>query len=348
MKIGARIVKTGITLVLSLYISQTLNLEPEIFAAIAATLAIQPSIYRSWQYGIEQIQANVVGATIAIFAATYINNNPIIVAIVIMIVIGINLQLKFERSIPLSIVTVLSIMEGGGLHSNFLLFAVDRFLLILIGILSALIVNTFLFPPKYDQRLIKSLKNIEEQMNSMLRIILDENKNERTFKSTLHTLQTELKQLWDLFRFEEEAAKSFFQKKIKITSSRKLVILKGMLETADVGIQMFHKIDKHEGKINHLPEHLFIQFQQQLMDIANYQDKIYLKFEGKINSSHHTEDEDLLTSQISLYDLLIDHVENRLILMELLGVVSAINEYRDHLDHLERLIDSYNTHHRKN
>ncbi|MFS8580885.1 MAG: aromatic acid exporter family protein, partial [Novibacillus thermophilus] len=49
MKIGARILKTGVAVGLALYISRFLGLEPIIFAGIAATVTVQPALYRSWQ-----------------------------------------------------------------------------------------------------------------------------------------------------------------------------------------------------------------------------------------------------------------------------------------------------------
>ncbi|MEJ9315158.1 aromatic acid exporter family protein, partial [Priestia megaterium] len=59
MKLGARILKTGIAITLSLLLGEFLSLPSPIFAAIAAVFAIQPSIYRSYLTILEQIQANV-------------------------------------------------------------------------------------------------------------------------------------------------------------------------------------------------------------------------------------------------------------------------------------------------
>ena len=344
MKIGARILKTGITLILAILFTRFIGLEPEIFTAIAATLAIQPSVYRSWRYGIEQVQSNLVGATIATLAATFLNSNLIVIALVVMIVIGINLQLRFERSIPLSIVTVLSIMDGSQ-HEHFIVFAIDRFLLILIGIVAAILVNSLLFPPRYEQKLTKKLKNIEEQMASIFRILLDKEKNEQTIKQSLHLIKEEIERLWDLYHFEEEA-KSYFSRKFSFTSSRKLVILKNMLVTAQNGIELIHMTEKYQNLVFSLDEELQQQFTEQFLYLAFYQDKIYSKFGGQINpSSHHTFDPTLHENHWLLFNKIKNLETSEQTILELITLLGFIQEFGRSLDHLDRLIDSYYTNH---
>ena len=65
MKLGARILKTGIAIVLALLIAQLIGLPSPVFAGIAAIFAVQPTIYRSYLSIIEQIQGNTIGAIIA-------------------------------------------------------------------------------------------------------------------------------------------------------------------------------------------------------------------------------------------------------------------------------------------
>ena len=66
MKLGARVLKTGVAIVFALFIAELLNVPAPVFAGIAAIFAIQPSIYRSYLTILEQIQGNLIGAAIAI------------------------------------------------------------------------------------------------------------------------------------------------------------------------------------------------------------------------------------------------------------------------------------------
>jgi len=347
MKLGARILKTGVTLILAIYISDLLGLEPVIYSAIAATLAIQPSVYRSWQYGVEQIQANLVGATVAIIFAFFLGTHPIYLAIAVMLVIGINIKLKFERAIPLSIVTVLSIMEGGAAQgSEFIFFAIDRFLLIFIGIISAIIVNALIYPPRYDKQLSSKIKDVGEQMTSILRIILDKDKNERFIRTSILDLDKELDNLWNLLKFEEEA-RSNFKKRLPFSSSRKLVIYKSMLKTAEMGIQLFRHIEKHQNTLTNLPAPLTDVFREELMNLANYQDRIYSKFEGKINTNASHSNKSVVESYFEIYNLTHKTANDQEAFLDTITVLTIMNEYNNSLAHLDKLINSYYNHHLK-
>lgn len=66
MAFGARILKTGMAVTLALYLSALLQFTSPVGAAIAAIFAMQPSIYRSWRYFLDQIQTSTMGAVIAL------------------------------------------------------------------------------------------------------------------------------------------------------------------------------------------------------------------------------------------------------------------------------------------
>src|SRR5690606_27204841 len=120
------------------------------FAGIAAVFAIQPSIYRSYLTVIEQVQANVIGAFFAVLFGMYFGNNAFIIGLTVVLVIAINLRFKMEKTISVAIVTVIAIMESPS--EQFIEFASLRFLAILLGILSAFLVNLIFLPPKYEKK----------------------------------------------------------------------------------------------------------------------------------------------------------------------------------------------------
>jgi uncharacterized membrane protein YgaE (UPF0421/DUF939 family) len=125
MKLGARILKTGIAITLSLLLGEFLSLPSPIFAAIAAVFAIQPSIYRSYLTILEQIQANVIGAASAVCFGLIFGTHPIIIGFTAVVVIAVNLKLRINNTIGLALVTVIAIMENPG--DNFVEYALIRF-----------------------------------------------------------------------------------------------------------------------------------------------------------------------------------------------------------------------------
>ncbi|WP_240491872.1 aromatic acid exporter family protein, partial [Acinetobacter baumannii] len=85
------------------------------------------------------MEANFIGAALGVTATYFLGAQPLIIGIVVMLVIIINLWLKFEDSLALSIVTVIAVMETS--TGNYLYFAGNRFLLTVIGVFSAALVN---------------------------------------------------------------------------------------------------------------------------------------------------------------------------------------------------------------
>src|SRR3954451_23750537 len=151
MKLGARILKTGIAIVLALLIAQLIGLPSPVFAGIAAIFAVQPTIYRSYLSIIEQIQGNTIGAVIATIFVLLFGNNVFIIGLAAILVLGLHLKFKLENAIGLSLVTLVAIMETPG--DTFIEFAIIRFLTVMLGVLAAFIVNLVFIPPKYEQKL---------------------------------------------------------------------------------------------------------------------------------------------------------------------------------------------------
>lgn len=153
---GPRVLKTGISVTLALFICSLANLEYSVFAGVAAIFTIQPSIYRTWKQVREQIQANTLGALLALFALYFFGSSPLVIGVVVISVIVICLKLKMEASISLTLVTVLAIMSAPG-QEDFL-YVLNRFAVILIGIASAFIVNLLILPPKYKENFFQKCR----------------------------------------------------------------------------------------------------------------------------------------------------------------------------------------------
>ena len=135
MKLGGRVLKTGVAIVFALFIAELLNISSPVFAGIAAIFAIQPSIYRSYLTIVEQVQGNLIGATVAIIFGLLFGHHIVAIGIAAIIVIGIMMKLKLEKAITLAIVTLIIIMEFQG--DNFMTFALIRFGTIMIGVFAA-------------------------------------------------------------------------------------------------------------------------------------------------------------------------------------------------------------------
>lgn len=200
---GRRTIKTAISVMASLFIANLLGLEPAVFAAVAAALSIQPTNARSLRYAVEQIQANVVGALVAILVALLFGVHLYTVALAIIIVITLTNLFKWKESIPLSIVTVIFIMETP--IDNFLFYAWNRFMITFVGVLISSIINITLLPPKY----VAHLRRHYEQALKVLIIYFSKWQSDGFFHlKEMNQLKEIIKQTHQFEQWMREQSKS--------------------------------------------------------------------------------------------------------------------------------------------
>lgn len=165
IRIGGRIVKTGIAAGLSVFIARILNLEPAIFACLISTLSVQRSFYNSIMQSMQIVGSVLMGSVIgAVFAFSF-GLHPVAVIFATMIMILVCLKLKWQDQIVLSIVTVLTFMEFGS--QNFIQFTSHRILLGLIGACCGIILN-IPFMPYHKKNVEENLKNIDSKTRDIL------------------------------------------------------------------------------------------------------------------------------------------------------------------------------------
>src|SRR5690625_7427828 len=110
MRFGARVFKTGLTVVLTLFITHLLGLEPSLIAAIAAVFALQPNVHRSAVRAGEQFQGNALGAVAAIIMVLLFGNNIIVIGLTVILVLATLLFFNLQIVSTLAVVTMISFM----------------------------------------------------------------------------------------------------------------------------------------------------------------------------------------------------------------------------------------------
>lgn len=350
MKLGARILKTGIAIILALYLADLLNSPAPVLSGIAAIFAIQPTIYRSYQSVLEQIQGNLIGAIVAVTFVLLFGYNYFIVGLAVMIVITITIKLKMENTIVLSIVTVIAIMEAQ--NGSFLQFAFIRFSSVLLGILSSFLVNLLFLPPKYETKLYNNITNVTEDTLKWIRISTRHASEQTLLKKDIKRLKDELlkiEQTYSMFKEERE-----YFKKNNLAKSRKLVIYRQMIITAKKAFETLKRIHKFENEINYLPE----DFQRKLLHHLDYlclkHEQILLQYIEKIKSINPEWDEEDNLSRKELLALFFEqqnkvdelHEDQKHLSTKILPFISAISEYDEQLEHLEKLIINFHSFHK--
>ena len=349
MKLGARILKTGIALILSLLIAQTLDLPSPVFAGIAAIFAVQPTIYRSYLSIIEQVQGNILGALLAVISVLLFGNNVFIIGLAAIILIAIHLKLKLENAVGLSLVTLIAIMETPG--DVFIQFALIRFSTIMLGVLSAFIVNLVFLPPKYENKLYLKMSNSTSEITKWIRLTIRGASEHALLKTDIEKLKDSLIKIDQLYMmFKEE--RNYF-KKSDVTKSRRLVIYRQMIATVQRALATLKRLHRYENEIAGLPNDLQNIIQQQLDILIHHHEHVMLKFIGKVKS-HVVFDEGVVgLNRKELFDLFltsnsqITSKEKEVSQYHLLQVISAIIEYDEEIEHLDLLITSFQSHHKE-
>ncbi|WP_141434353.1 aromatic acid exporter family protein [Bacillus sp. 03113] len=347
MKLGARILKTGIAIVLALLLAELFNLPTPVFAGIAAIFVIQPTIYRSYLSIIEQVQGNTIGAIIAVLFVLFFGNNIFFIGLAAIIVITINLKLKIEKTIALSLVTLIAIMDAS--TDSFIQFASIRFLTILLGIFSSFLVNLVFIPPKYENKLYNSITSVSESITKWIRLNIRHASEHKLLKHDIEQLSESIIKIDQLYLMYREERNYF--KKSNLIKSRKLVIYRQMIYTLKRAIYTLKKLHRFENEIQSLSEDFQNIIQQQLDCLVHHHEHVMLKFIGKVKPNVTFEEGNIQLNRKELFNLFLKECnemdqEEASTHYHSMQIVSAIIEYDENVEHLDMLITSFQSHHK--
>lgn len=160
---GARIFKTGLAVTLAAAICQLLNI-PVMFAALAALMNIKPSVVQSWENALEQVGVHVIGVAAALLIGLAMGANPLTMGLATAIVLYLCGRLKWTGGMAMGVISALFILTVN--QDQFLNHAVQRSQAIFVGLVVGLLVNYFILPPRYGQRLRASLRELSEQISA--------------------------------------------------------------------------------------------------------------------------------------------------------------------------------------
>lgn len=349
MKLGARILKTGVAISLALFLANLLELPSPVFAGVAAIFAIQPSIYRSYITLLEQIYGNLIGATIAVIFVLTIGSNYLTIGLAAILAIVVMLKLKLNNPVPLTLVTIIIIMDSH--TADFLSFASLRFLTILLGILSAFIVNLIFLPPKYEIRLFQSIHEVSEEVVRWIRVSIRHASDHVSVKGDIDRLEEKLVKVDQWYSFYKEERS--YTKKQQYTKARKLVLYRQMIATSKKSLDVLKRLHRFENELTELPEQFHMMLQERLESLASYHEQLYMKYVGKLKPEHS--ESSGVDASIKRHEVMAIFVKEINIALEaedrdfsvyhLMHVLSAMLDYEEQLEHLDLLIIAYLNYH---
>ncbi|WP_071393442.1 FUSC family protein [Bacillus tuaregi] len=335
MKLGPRVIKTGIAVTLALYICSLFKLESAVFAGMAAIFTLQPSIYRTWKQVADQVETNLLGAVFALLGLYFLGNDPFSIGLVMVIVIGITVKLKMEDTISLTLVTVLAIMSAPG--NEDLLFALQRFALTFIGMTSALVVNIFIAPPNFKKMYIEKVNSVFQSLSILVRTAISDEMNEKSFQQQMRQLEKDLSKLEEQYRiFDEEREK---MAKLHHADLREIVVFRQMYKSLQQGFIVLEEIDSFYFKSKPTEEDDRL-FDQHLELLIKHHELYLLKFDGKIKLDDARHEEDRLKETTAFLEKVYanDQEQHKI---QLTIIASSIYHYAYQIDRLDQLVEQF-------
>ncbi|WP_027724720.1 FUSC family protein [Tuberibacillus calidus] len=346
MKLGARVIKTGLAITLSIYLSMWLGLTPVSMAAVASAFAIRPSVYRSWQSIVENVQGNIIGAIVASAFVLLVGNHPIVIGLAVIVVIAIHIKLKLNDTITLSTVTVILIMSGTPSNESFLVYASHRFSAVMLGVGAAFIVNMLFMPPNYENRLFHAILNQTTKLMTWVRLMLQHAPERATIKMELRQFQEQKERINDFFKWYKDERR--YLRKRRYAKHRKTVIFRQMIATMNRLNELLRLLNESEHLLQQLPPEIQKTIRSRLEDMLVSHERILLRFNGKVRDAEESPAETFqLKKRLTDRFLPFFQEQKNSQWLHLFPLIAMIIDYGHHIERLDALLDSFHSFHKK-
>ena len=314
MRLGARIFKTGIAIILAMSIASLLpdNIGLKTLAGVSAVVAMQPSVYRSIKTVSEQAIGNVIGALLAVTMVTIFSNNFIIMGVTVILLIAILFQFNLAHVATLASVTALIIM---GQHTgSFYVAAFFRFVLVMIGVLSSSVVNLIFLPPKFETKIYYNSMNISSDIFVWFKLVLNDTSEFHNIKQDGDQLNSRINKLEKIFDYYNEERP--LTKKHIYQQNRKKILFREVVRTTRQAYEVLKRMSRYQNDL--------YQLNNQLLDNPQKKNLMDAFQQELIKNPHQT--------QYSYSNMM--------------QIIAEIEEYRYQLEHLDRIRLSFFTYHR--
>lgn len=173
-KVGLRNIKTAIAVFLCVIISGILKFEYPFYAAIAAIISMQSSVVESFTAGRNRILGTMVGAFIGFLCALIQPGNAFLCAAGLIAAVYICDLFNWNKSVTIAGIVCMVIMLNLNGRSP-LFYSINRIIDTLLGIIVAIFVNYFIFPPKIMEDIDKKNNLLGSSIKTSIKEYLTNN-----------------------------------------------------------------------------------------------------------------------------------------------------------------------------
>lgn len=168
MIFGWRIIKTGLAVALCLWIAQLLKFEYPFYSAIAAVIAMQATIADTFKQGLHRMQGTLVGALTGYVFALVMVKNPWWTGLGLILTLMILKWMRWTEAMNIAGIVFIAITIN--LTGRPLNYAFNRIIDTLVGLTVAFLVNSLVFPPRYQKELEDSFQKARHKVIELYRV----------------------------------------------------------------------------------------------------------------------------------------------------------------------------------
>ena len=221
VKVGARIIKTGFAVTITMFICKTFQLEPAVFGAVSAVINMQPSIFLSFKTLKNQIFVHLLSVTIAIALGYIIGGNPLSMGLITILIIVLYQKINLQSGIATGVVAAVFILSSS--QEEFLSHAFMRTAVIFAGLFTAMFINIVFWPPRYSQKFKMKLAEGNQAAVEYFCIALHtyaavdrlEPQINKEKRERIHQLNDELHRLMDFSKNETDSSSATGSDKVE-------------------------------------------------------------------------------------------------------------------------------------
>ncbi|MBG9982513.1 aromatic acid exporter family protein [Aerococcaceae bacterium DSM 111020] len=346
MKIGARVFKTGLAIIISVYLSSLIipDNSPSL-AAVAAITTTMPSVKQSYNVFMRRVVSNTIGGIVAVFLMSTIGNSPVAVGVGVMITIAILNSLKLSDVISLASITVVVIMLST--NPNYVLIAIYRVLETVIGVLVSFFVNWIIYPPQYDQVFYDMLTETTNEMLVAIRSSLRRNTNFTIMHQDHKELEKKVSRIENYFSLMREEV--IIQKKRRPVVARRLVIFRHMVRLTKRTFSLVRVFHKNDHVYNDFDPTLRKLVRERMETLLSAHEQILLKFSGRVPPDEVRFIEQPMSWRDQYLEKFFEQAQTHLHTDEeyatevngVIHIMSAIYRYEEEINKLNNLIRIY-------
>lgn len=335
--IGPRMLKTGLAVTLTIIVTAAMGLKLAVVAVFTSVAAMQPSIMRSVSYVKEVALSTVMGMAFALGGAYTLGLQPLSIGLTVILAIAVNIKLGWLKTVNITILTIAIIMLSGEETIN-LSYLVDRMSLILIGVLSAFVINALVFPPNHRKIIYGRIDQAFNKTSFLLRVIPNKTMKVKELKHKETELKKDIKDISDyLDVIIEEKGRLFVRNRFDFM--RDIIIFKQMLRVIELEA---HLIDNLESKIIHIEkisENQSFLVKKLVSKIAEYHENIILAYEGKVIIQDEMQKDSFTAMNLTINDLINELQQSEINKwIEIFPVASSIVKLMVELEKLDKLV----------